>query len=81
MKKEHMKKEHKKEHHMKKGGKCMKKGGHVEGEKSKHHMHKYARGGATKGAAMMTPSSPLSGAGKMKDRSGMGSTSVDKEDD
>lgn len=74
------KKEHKKEH-MKKGGKAMKKGGHAEGEKSKHHMHKYARGGGTKGAAEMTPSSPLSGAGKMKDRPGMAASSTDKEDD
>lgn len=49
-------------HHMKKGGKAMKKGGKVDGGKSKHKMGKYARGGKVEAAAKMTPTSPLSGA-------------------
>lgn len=58
----HEKKEHHKKEHEKK---MMKKGGHVEGKKGHHKEHHFAEGGKVKSSAMMTPASPLSGAGKM----------------
>lgn len=81
-KKEHEKKMHEKKHHeKKKHEKKMKEGGHVEGHKGAHHMGKYARGGGTKSAAEMTPTSPLSGAGKMMNRKDLKASSTDESDD
>lgn len=56
--------------------KCMKKGGEAEGKKGHH---KFASGGHVKGAAKMTPGSPLSPAGKMKDRPGLKASKTDSE--
>ena len=68
MKKHH--KEHEKKH-MKHGGKADGKKGH----------HKFADGGHVKGAAKMTPTAPMSGAGKMKDRPGLKAASTDNKND
>lgn len=66
----------------KRGGKVAKKhGGKVDGKKSKARADKFSRGGMAqnvKSAAGMSPTSPLSGAGKTSETK---KPSIDKEDD
>jgi hypothetical protein len=82
---ESQKEDFKKGGKVKKHGKHKKHGGKVEGKKAKHRPDKRARGGKISGtaskvesAAGMSPSSPLSGAGKTKEAK---TPKLDREDD